>query len=89
MNQSQGLTPTRLMLYTAAVLSVIAMAWLLIQVRGVVALFIVGVLFASAIEKGVLLRGRVLAAVGPHDLDEGWASSLLAAFVASPPPLTT
>jgi len=47
------------------------------------------VLFASAIEKGVLLRGRVLAAVGPHDLDEGWASSLLAAFVASPPPLTT
>jgi len=47
------------------------------------------VLFASAIEKGVLLRGRVLAAVGPRDLDESWASTLLAAFVASPPPLTT
>lgn len=47
------------------------------------------ILFASAIEKGVLLRGRVLAAVGPRILDEAWAGRLLAAFAASPPPLTT
>lgn len=46
-------------------------------------------LFASAIEKGVLLRGRVLAAVGPRSLDEDWAGRLLAAFAASPPPLDT
>jgi len=46
-------------------------------------------LFASAIEKGVLLRGRVLAAVGPRSGDEAWASQLLAAFAASPPPLST
>lgn len=46
-------------------------------------------LFAAAIEKGVLLRGRVLAAVGPRSLDEEWAARLLAAFAASPPPLNT
>jgi hypothetical protein len=46
-------------------------------------------LFASAIEKGVLLRGRVLAAVGPREHDDAWAARLLAAFAASPPPLTT
>ncbi|MFM7244229.1 MAG: hypothetical protein ACKO40_08650 [Planctomycetaceae bacterium] len=47
------------------------------------------VLFATAIEKGVLLRGRVLAAVGPRRLDEDWAGRLLAAFAVSPPPLST
>lgn len=47
------------------------------------------VLFAAAIEKGVLLRGRVLAAVGPRRGDEGWAARLLSAFAAAPPPLTT
>lgn len=47
------------------------------------------VLFASAIEKGVLLRSRVLAAVGPRTGDDTWAATLLAAFAASPPPLTT
>lgn len=46
-------------------------------------------LFASAIEKGVLLRSRVLAAVGPRDHDEDWAARLLHAFAASPPPLAT
>lgn len=39
-------------------------------------------LFASAIEKGVLLRGRVRAAVGPRSGDEAWASQMLAAFAA-------
>jgi hypothetical protein len=45
-------------------------------------------LFSSAIEKGVLLRGRVLAAVGPGENAEAWATALLTAFAASPPPLT-
>ena len=45
-------------------------------------------LFSSAIEKGVLLRGRVLAAVGPGDNAEAWAGAVFAAFAASPPPLT-
>ena len=46
-------------------------------------------LFASALEKGVLLRSRVLAAIGPARDDEAWAGPLLAEFAASPPPLTT
>jgi hypothetical protein len=46
-------------------------------------------LFAAALEKGVLLRSRVLAAVGPADADEAWATRLADAFAASPPPLTT
>jgi len=45
-------------------------------------------LFSTALEKGVLLRGRVLAAVGPAAGDEAWAAGLLHAFAASPPPLT-
>jgi hypothetical protein len=45
-------------------------------------------LFSSAIEKGVLLRGRVLAAVGPAKDAEAWATRLLSAFAAAPPPLT-
>ena len=45
-------------------------------------------LFSSAIEKGVLLRGRVLAAVGPAKDAEAWAATLLSAFAAAPPPLT-
>jgi predicted PurR-regulated permease PerM len=58
---NQPLPPTRVMLYTAAVLAVVGAAWLLIQVRSVVALFIVGVLFASAIEPLVTwLRKRGL-----------------------------
>ncbi|MFM7206504.1 MAG: hypothetical protein ACKO4T_07550 [Planctomycetaceae bacterium] len=46
-------------------------------------------LFASPLEKGVLLRSRVLAAIGPATDDEAWAARLLEAFAASPPPLTT
>jgi hypothetical protein len=45
-------------------------------------------LFSSALEKGVLLRSRVLAAIGPGVADEAWATRLLADFAASPPPLT-
>lgn len=46
-------------------------------------------LFSAALEKGVLLRSRVLAAIGPAANDTSWAESLVAAFAASPPPLTT
>lgn len=46
-------------------------------------------LFSSVLEKGVLLRSRVLAAVGPARDDESWAGRLLKAFAASPPPLAT
>jgi hypothetical protein len=45
-------------------------------------------LFTQQLEKGVLLRSRVLAAVGPSG-DTAWADSLLAEFHAAPPPLTT
>ncbi len=45
-------------------------------------------LFSAAIEKGVLHRGRVLAAIGPKDTTT-WADSLIVDFVATPPPLTT
>lgn len=46
-------------------------------------------LFPSVVEKGVLLRGRVLAAVGPREHDTDWSADLLDRFAASPPPLTT
>lgn len=46
-------------------------------------------LFAADLEKGVLLRSRVLAAVGPRADDEAWATRLLRDFAASPPPLDT
>lgn len=46
-------------------------------------------LFSAAIEKGVLLRGRVVAAIGPVGNDMEWAEALVMAFAASPPPLTT
>jgi hypothetical protein len=45
-------------------------------------------LFSAAIEKGVLVRGRVLAAVGTPTRDETWADELCASFAAAPPPLT-
>lgn len=45
-------------------------------------------LFSAAIEKGVLHRGRVLAALGPKDTTT-WADALISTFVATPPPLTT
>ena len=46
-------------------------------------------LFTAPLEKGVLLRSRVLAAFGPTSDDTAWAEQILAAFAASPPPLTT
>lgn len=45
-------------------------------------------LFSAAIEKGVLHRGRVLAAIGPKD-SSGWASMLISELAESPPPLAT
>lgn len=45
-------------------------------------------LFSAAIEKGVLHRGRVLAAIGPKETTT-WADTLIAEFMDSPPPLTT
>ena len=46
-------------------------------------------LFSTALEKGVLLRSRVLAAVGPAANATDWAGDLAATFAASPPMLTT
>ncbi len=46
-------------------------------------------LFSSAIEKGVLLRSRVMAALGPASADTAWAGRIAARFAASSPPLTT
>ena len=46
-------------------------------------------MFSTAIEKGVILRSRVLAAVGPAADAEHWAGELCAAFAASPPFLDT
>jgi hypothetical protein len=46
-------------------------------------------LFSSAVEKGVLLRSRVLAAIGPADGDTTWATAVADTFAASPPVLTT
>jgi hypothetical protein len=46
-------------------------------------------LFSSALEKGVLLRSRVLAAIGPAADATRWAGDLAAKFAASPPMLTT
>lgn len=46
-------------------------------------------IFPAAIEKGVILRSRVLAAVGPAAAAESWAAELCAAFAASPPFLDT
>lgn len=46
-------------------------------------------LFPTPLEKGVLLRSRMLAAVGPTANDVAWASELSAEFAASPPLLST
>lgn len=46
-------------------------------------------LFSTALEKGVLLRSRVLAAVGPTADATEWATRLTNTFAASPPMLTT
>lgn len=46
-------------------------------------------IFPAAIEKGVILRSRVLAAVGPASGADTWAADLCASFAASPPFLDT
>ena len=46
-------------------------------------------LFSTELEKGVLLRSRVLAAVGPAADASQWAADLAAKFAATPPMLTT
>lgn len=49
-------------------------------------------LFPAAVEKGVLLRSRVLAAIGPArtaNSPGSWAATLATAFAASEPVLTT
>ncbi|MFM7033958.1 MAG: hypothetical protein ACKOYJ_02015 [Planctomycetia bacterium] len=46
-------------------------------------------LFSTAAEKGVLFRGRVMAAVGPAAGDTLWAERAWSDFDASPPVLTT
>ena len=45
--------------------------------------------FAPQLEKGVLLRSRVLAAAGPAAGDEVWAADAVTSFAALPPMLTT
>jgi len=44
--------------------------------------------FSAAAEKGVLFRGRALAAVGPTPGDTAWAARLWNEFAASPPMLS-
>jgi len=46
-------------------------------------------LFAAGVEKGVLLRSRVLAAVGPAEGDLEWTRALAARFADLPPELST
>lgn len=46
-------------------------------------------LFGETLEKGVLLRSRVVAAIGPADDDTAWASGIVAGFTALPPMLDT
>jgi hypothetical protein len=46
-------------------------------------------LFSSTLEKGVLLRSRVLAAIGPSADDTLWAADLLGAYRRLPPMLDT
>jgi len=46
-------------------------------------------LFPTGVEKGVLLRSRVLAAIGPADGDLGWSADVARWFAASPPDLAT
>lgn len=46
-------------------------------------------LFPTGVEKGVLLRSRVFAAIGPTADDTVWGARLAARFAASPPALST
>ncbi|MGH9175354.1 MAG: AI-2E family transporter [Vicinamibacterales bacterium] len=53
------LTPTRVMLYTASVLFVIFLAWLLLQIKSVIIILILGIILAAAIEPFVLRLRRL------------------------------
>jgi predicted PurR-regulated permease PerM len=44
------LTPARVMIYTASVLFVLGIAWVLIHIRAIIILLVLGILFAAAIE---------------------------------------
>lgn len=46
-------------------------------------------LFGDVLEKGVLLRSRVLAAIGPAADDTSWAARVIRAYIALPPMLDT
>ena len=46
-------------------------------------------LFSAGVEKGVLLRSRVLAAIGPARGDMAWIGPLAERFAGSPPELST
>ena len=46
-------------------------------------------LFSTGVEKGVLLRSRVIAAIGPTADDTAWGARLAARFASSPPVLST
>ncbi len=55
------MTPTRVMINTAAVLFVVGLAWFLIQIRSIIVLLMLGILLAAAIEPLVFrLRKRGL-----------------------------
>ncbi|MFL5760743.1 MAG: AI-2E family transporter [Thermomicrobiales bacterium] len=64
------LTPGRIMIYTASVLFVLAIAWILIHIRAIILLLVLGILFAAAIEpltfrlrRQGLSRGQAILAV--------------------------
>lgn len=46
----RDISPGRIMTVTIAVLAIIALAWLVIQIRSVIAMALIGVIFAAAIE---------------------------------------
>ena len=59
--QNPLMTPTRVMINTIAVIFIIAMAWLLFQIRSIILLLIIGIILAGAIEPLVFrLRRRGL-----------------------------
>lgn len=49
-SRSGPLTPGRVMLYTASVLFVVALAWFLITIYSILILIVIGILFATAVE---------------------------------------
>ena len=58
--QNPLMTPTRVMINTIAVIFIIAIAWLLFQIRSIILLLIIGIILAGAIEPLVFrLRRRV------------------------------